>query len=375
MQAKIYRTIDIKLSTSYQFILGENLLENLADHLGLEKFRKVFILSDRNVWQLYGMKVETSFSSYGNERDIFLLEPGEEEKSYDNLKLILEAMEDFNLTKNDLVLALGGGVVGDIGGLAAGLYLRGLNFIMVPTTVLAAVDSSVGGKTAVNFRRAKNLIGLIKQPYRVICDIKAFDSLSDRLFNEGLAEAIKYGMIWDESLLCLFSPDLRKDESRLYQLIERSVMIKRDIVSQDEDDSSLRNILNFGHTLGHAIEMASNFELRHGEAVGLGMLWMVRFSEDQGYLDEGQRELRSIECFRKLQANRPASDVLLDLLERYDLPTRLDYDYDKLKDYMVYDKKIKNNSINLISLDYIGRARIRPMEVDQAIDLLDGDYL
>jgi len=375
VEAKIYRTIDINLSTSYQFILGENLLENLADHLGLEKFRKVFILSDRNVWQLYGMKVETSFSSYGHKKEIFLLEPGEEEKSYDNLKMILEAMEDFNLTKNDLVLAIGGGVVGDIGGLAAGLYLRGLNFIMVPTTVLAAVDSSVGGKTAVNFRRAKNLIGLIKQPYRVICDINAFETLTDRLFNEGLAEAIKYGMIWDESLLCLFSPGLRGDRTRLYQLIERSVMIKRDIVSQDEDDSSLRNILNFGHTLGHAIEMASNFDLRHGEAVGLGMLWMVRFSEDQGYLDEGQRELRSIECFRKLQANRPASDVLLDLLERYDLPTSLDYEYGKLKDYIAYDKKIRNNSINLISLDYIGRARIRPMEVDQAIELLNGDYL
>ena len=375
LNSNIYRTIDINLSTSYQFILGENLLENLADHLGLEGQGKVFIISDRNVWQLYGMKVENSFSSYSNKKEIFILEAGEEEKNYQNLMEILEGLAAFNLTKNDLVLALGGGVVGDIAGLASGLYLRGVSLVLVPTTVLAAVDSSVGGKTAVNLRQGKNLLGLIKQPARVICDINAFETLSDRIFNEGLVEAMKYGFIWDESMLCLFNKNIRNEKNTIYQLIERSVVCKRDIVGLDEKDLGMRNILNFGHTIGHAIEMQEDFRLRHGEAVGLGMLWMVRLSESEGFLREEDRGLRSIECFRKMQEKKRASQLLEELLRQYDLPTRLDYKFENLKDYILYDKKIRKNSINLVVLNYIGRAQLVNMELKEAIDLLDGGYL
>lgn len=361
MKTSIYKIINIDLSKQYQFILGKNLIFDIANHINLKTNQKVLIVSDEVVWSIYGMMVDASFSNFKNNVFTHILKPGEVEKNYKNLFDILNKLGKNGFSKTDLILSIGGGVIGDISGLASGLYQRGIYHVMVATTVLSAVDSSVGGKTAINLDCGKNMVGMINQPNRVICDISVFNTLSDRLFYEGIVESIKYAMIYDPSMLELFNNDVRNPKY-IYQIIDRSVTSKYNIVKMDEYDDGIRKILNFGHTLGHAIEILSGFNLRHGEAVGIGMLIMTKLSEKLGYLKNGfDREGK----INRLLNGKMPGEYLKSLLNKYGLPTELSYGIGDLMQYISVDKKIREDYISLILLENLGKARIENIAKDE----------
>lgn len=354
MRAIIREIIDINLSTNYEYIIGEHLLENLRHHIGIRHDQKIMIISDEIIWDLYGAKIDSSFLDLNNKVYRTIIKPGEEQKNLETLTMILENLGNEKFIQSDVILAIGGGVVGDIAGLAAGLYMRGISHIYVPTTTLAAIDSSVGGKTGVNLTHGKNMIGLFKQPSRVLCDVSAFDTLSDRLFNEGVAEAIKIGFIYDLKILPLLSENLRNDKFRMIEVIKRAVRAKFRVVQQDEYDKSIRHILNFGHTLAHAIEQKSNYDLRHGEAVSIGLMFMTELSEKLGYVKKSENQRYIIENFGDITATK----LLRKLLEIHKLPTTTIYKYDDLESYFLADKKQNLDSINLVLLEEIGKATI-----------------
>lgn len=366
MKAVINQIIDIKLSSNYQYILGESIIESLRDHIGIRHDQKILLLSDNIVWDLYGAKIENSFSLHPAKVEKVILDSGEEEKNFTNLYRILEKLAERGFTKTDVLVAIGGGVIGDIGGLAAALYMRGIAHVMVPTTTLAAIDSSVGGKTAVNLPQGKNLVGAFKQPSRVICDVNCFDTLSDRIFNEGLAEALKMAFINDYAMLNLFDKNLRIDKACLQELIAQAVKGKYNKVKNDEFDKGVRQQLNFGHTLAHAIEQLSNYEVRHGEAVAIGMLYMTKLSERKGLLDQSIQNKRLKEKFGDISPSQLLEKILISL----NLPIELQYTYGDLQKYLLLDKKNQENSLNLIMLEDLGKAKIINVEKDKL-----GEYL
>lgn len=362
MKTGIYKTMDIELSRSYQFILGKNLVDELADHIMLEKNQKLMLVSDSRVWGLYGMRIDAAFTSVKNPVYHYIIDEGESSKNLKNLCDLLESLAENNFTKADKILAIGGGVVGDLAGLAASIYLRGIDHIFVATTTLAAFDSSVGGKTAVNLKNGKNLVGSFKQPQRVLCDLSMFESLSDRIFYEGMAEAVKYAFICDINMLCLFERDLRSKEDLLCQIIERSILNKSKLVAKDEFDRGKRMLLNFGHTIGHAIEKKSDYNLRHGEAVAIGMVWMLKLSIAKGILskENTNANARVKEILRKKE---PLS-LLEDLLKQYVLPVESEFVLDDLLSLIKLDKKIRESYINIILLESIGMASVRKVKLE-----------
>lgn len=360
MKAVINRILDIKLSSNYQYILGENLMENLRDHIGVRHDQKVFLLSDEIVWKLYGMKIDNSFSAHPSKVVSHIIEMGEDQKNFKNLNDILEKLAEEGFTKTDVLVAIGGGVIGDLGGLAAGLYMRGIDHVIVPTTTLAAVDSSVGGKTAINLDKGKNLAGMFKQPSRIVCDINCFETLNDRIFNEGLVEAVKIAYIYDYTLLNILTKDLRKDKGALYEVIAQAVKGKYSKIKNDEFDLGERLHLNYGHTLGHAIERLSNYQIRHGEAVGLGMLYMTRLSEDKGMLSGKLPTTRMKQSFGDISP----SHLLQNILETLNLPHEFNYTYEELQEYLVLDKKNRMNTYDLIMLEAMGKAVVVKVDED-----------
>ncbi|NLW52888.1 MAG: 3-dehydroquinate synthase [Tissierellia bacterium] len=355
MRAIIREIIDINLSTNYEYIIGEHLLQNLRYHMGIRHDQKIMIISDEVVWNIYGDMIDSSFKDVNNKVCRTILKPGEDQKNLENLTMILENLANERFIHSDVILAIGGGVIGDISGLAAGLYMRGISHVYVPTTTLAAIDSSVGGKTAVNLTHGKNMVGLFKQPSRVLCDVSAFETLSDRIFNEGIAEAIKIGFIYDIKILPLLSESLREDKSRLIEVIKRAVRAKYRVVQQDEYDKSIRHILNYGHTLAHAIEQKSNYELRHGEAVSIGLMFMTELSERLGYVKKSENFRYILENFGDISATQ----LLKNLLDIHNLPTTTIYKYDDLESFFMVDKKQNLDSIDLVLLEEIGKATIK----------------
>lgn len=283
-------TIDLKLKTkskNYQILIGKGLLNNKQAFAQVIKGQQVFIVSNETIAPIYLDTLKNTLSFY----DLceFILEDGEKYKTFANYELILEKMLDIGLRRNATLVALGGGVVGDMAGFAAACYQRGIDFIQVPTTVLSQVDSSVGGKTAVNHPKGKNMIGAFHQPVRVVTDIDTLSTLPSREVRAGIAEIIKVAIILDLDFfewLELSSKDiLNGDETKLAKMIERSCRIKADIVSQDEKEQGVRAWLNLGHTFGHAIERCLGYgELLHGEAVAIGMVMAADFAAEQGML-------------------------------------------------------------------------------------------
>ena len=247
-------------------------------------------------------------------------------------------------------MALGGGVVGDLAGFAAATYLRGIPFIQIPTTFLAAIDSSVGGKTAVNIPAGKNLIGAFHQPSLVLCDPNTFDTLSEQTFAEGCAEMIKYAMIWSRDFFDLLeSCDIHQ---QIEQIVAYCVDIKRQVVEQDEQDNAIRMILNYGHTLGHAIEKVSNHAVTHGYGVALGMVLITRLSIRLGLCD----------C--------TVLEQLCRMLKRYHLPTDYPGELAELAQSCLHDKKMSGDTIRLVVVPEIGSAKILPMPAEQLTALL-----
>lgn len=261
--------VRVNAGRGYDCIIGSDILGDAGKYTAeVKKPCKVFIVSDDTVYPLYGAEVEKSFEAAGFETAHYVFGAGESSKNITTLSEILEAMASAHITRSDLAVALGGGVCGDTAGLASALYLRGIDFVQIPTTFLAGVDSSVGGKTAVNLNAGKNLMGAFYQPILCICDCKTFDTLPKDVFADGVAEALKYGVIFDEELFDTVASGDFDSES----VVKRCIELKADVVEKDERDLGLRQLLNFGHTAGHAIEKLSEFKITHGHAVAIGMV-------------------------------------------------------------------------------------------------------
>jgi len=327
-------TVEVNASKKYDIVIGEGLLTRSGDMIRhLHHGRTVVVVTDDNVAKLHLVKVTQSLSAAGYRVLTFVIPHGEASKSREQYFALLDFLAENRVTRTDLLVAFGGGVVGDLTGFAAATFLRGIDFVQMPTTVLAAVDSSVGGKTGIDLPAGKNLVGAFYQPILVICDILTLNTLPESVYNDGCAEIIKYGCIADRELFELLKKPIRP---QIEQVIARCVSIKRDIVNQDERDTGIRAILNFGHTIGHAIEQASEYTVTHGQAVAIGMVLIENAMKRMGKASE--------ETYRSV----------LDLVEAYHLPTRTSFTADALYDTMTMDKKRSGDRLRFIIVKEIG---------------------
>ncbi len=336
-----------KLSVKGNDILIEKGLINSVGALSKSvlKGRMITLISDSNVYKIYGDDVKTDLENSGYEVYTYIFPAGESSKTTSTVVDMVEFMAEKGLTREDGVVALGGGVVGDMAGFAAAVYLRGIKFVQVPTTLLAQVDSSVGGKTAVDLPQGKNLCGAFHQPSLVIIDPNVLDTLSEHYFADGMGEVIKYGCIKSETLFKRLENENAKDF--IDDMIFECVDIKRAVVENDEKEHGERALLNFGHTCGHAIEKLWNFEtVSHGEAVGIGMVMISQVGENMGITAKGTTE-------------RIAS-----LLEKYGLKTVDTHTDAEIVSAMNADKKRTGTGIKFVMLNSIGDSFINPVKTE-----------
>lgn len=336
-------TVDLK-DRSYEIVIEKGLI----DYIGLEikkvfKGKKVVILTDKNVDKFYGEKVKSSLIKESYEVKKVVLEAGEETKSFLTLPKVYNELLDFKVTRSDLLLTLGGGVIGDLGGFIASTYLRGIDFIQCPTSLLAQVDSSVGGKVGVDLDRGKNLVGSFYHPKKVIIDPNVLNTLEERFFKDGMGEVIKYGCIKDKGFFEKLGSYKDKKEviNNIEYIIHNCCTIKKEVVEKDERDKGERMLLNFGHTLGHAIEQYYKYQkYTHGEGVAIGMYEIIKLSEEKGISKRGM------------------SEEIKNILIKYDLPYELDININDILEAISLDKKNLGKTLNLILLKDIGEAFI-----------------
>lgn len=340
------KTVRVDASKSYCVQIGSGLLNKLGEYAAqLNKSNKAVIICDSNVLSLYAADAENSLKAQGFEVLTYNFPAGESSKTLETYGKILNFLAENKVSRNDLLIALGGGVTGDITGFAAATYLRGISFIQVPTTLLAMVDSSVGGKTAVDLPAGKNLVGAFYQPDLVLCDIDTLATLPKDIFLDGCAEVIKYGILYDEVLfkkLYLQGPSFELED-----VICRCVELKRDVVNTDEFDTGLRQKLNLGHTIGHAVEAKSNFSVSHGKAVAIGIAIITRASVKHQICSE------------------ETAKQILDILVKFGLPTSSNFSADALYTGTLSDKKRANDTVNLIVPTKIGECAIRPTNIEE----------
>lgn len=349
--------VTVKLGTrSYDILIESGALTRIGEWVGERlQGRQVLVVADENTAALFGAKAVASMRGAGLTTGLTVVPAGEESKSLAVAELVYTAAIRAGLDRDGALIALGGGVVGDLAGFVAATYLRGVDFLQVPTTLLAQVDSSVGGKVAVNHQLGKNLIGAFYQPRGVLIDPTVLASLPAREFSSGMAEVLKYGMIADAGFLAELVADaesvLLREPAILTKLIATCCRLKAAVVERDERDAGERAFLNFGHTAGHAIETAGDYRrYTHGEAVALGMLVATRLSEMQAQLPAG------------------AVEKLRGALERYGLPVAADgMAADKLLEFMRQDKKRSGGAIHWVLLPQIGRAESRRDISDESV--------
>jgi 3-dehydroquinate synthase len=334
---------------SYNIIIGSGVLNDLGRIL--EKFafsNKIAVISNPTVYAFYGEKISGTLKDAGYDLTEVLIPDGEEYKSLAYTEKIYASLLEAKLDRKSALIALGGGVIGDITGFAASTYMRGIDFVQVPTTLLAQVDSSVGGKTGVNHPLVKNMIGTFWQPRLVWIDTATLATLPRREFLSGLAEVIKYGVIWDKDLFAYLETNrdkiLQLDAASLTHIIRRSCEIKAEVVSKDERESGLRAILNYGHTIGHAVETVTGYnKYLHGEAVAIGMHMEAKLSHQIGTLDE--EEVLRIKA----------------LIDSYELPSAPpdDIEVNDLLEKMQIDKKTVGGEMHFVLPEKVGGAKIR----------------
>lgn len=315
---------------------------------------KAVVISDENVYPLYGSSVLESLKLADVEAQTIVLPAGEKTKSHEALIKVYDELVEMGIQKSDVIIALGGGVIGDLAGFAASSYLRGVGFVQIPTTLLAQVDSSVGGKVAVNLDSGKNLVGAFYHPKMVIIDTKVLETLSDEDYASGMSEAIKTGAIRDASLFDLIEKNNgRKSSFKVIdEIVARCCEIKADVVRHDELDNGIRMILNFGHTLAHAIEKMPDNSFTHGQAVSIGMVRFAKLGEDLGLTQKG------------------TSQKIKNLVKTFGLPTDVKGDKDKFIKIMKRDKKIREGELNLILLKELGEAFIHKMPISKIGELI-----
>jgi 3-dehydroquinate synthase len=341
------RQIQVSLGErSYPIYLGLGSLDQIGSRYADHKLgHRVAIITDKNVGALYGERVQARLAAIGIESALITLPDGEETKNLAITEDVYAQLIQLKLERSSTIIALGGGVIGDLAGFIAATYLRGISFVQVPTTLMAQVDSSIGGKTGVNHRLGKNLIGAFHQPEFVLIDSTLLRTLPERELWSGLSEVIKYGLIRDGALFQELEQGLDATHSSLLdntnwfsQIIERCCEIKAQITSEDEKENGVRRFLNFGHTIGHALEAASQFELKHGEAVAWGMMGAVWLSCKKKYLDKSELE-QVISCLKKIPK-----------------PSISQYAPRIILEYLYRDKKASDGQIQFVLIKRIGEA-------------------
>lgn len=316
---------------SYDIVVERGILEKAAEHLNLN--RRVLIVTDSGVPEIYAQTLAKQCKS----PVICTVESGEASKSIETFSFLLQTMLENGFSRKDCVAAVGGGVVGDVSGFAASAYMRGIDFYNIPTTLLSQIDSSIGGKTAINFSGIKNIVGAFYQPKKVLIDPDLLKTLPDRQISNGLAEAIKMSLTSDKELFEIFeNKDIKEN---IDEIIIRSLNIKKSVVEQDEKESGLRKILNFGHTIGHGIESSGNMkELYHGECVALGLIPM---------------------CGESVKPR------VINVLKKCNLYNITDFDWNKISEVMFHDKKADGDTVSVTTVNEIGKYEIRTMKCSQ----------
>jgi 3-dehydroquinate synthase len=360
----------------YDIIIGSNILnETLANHLKDRRVNKAFIVTDENVEKLYKGKIEELRSNFA-ESVVYVIKPGEDSKNPGELINMWESMAKAGMTRKDALVAFGGGVVGDLSGFAAATYLRGIRFIQLPTTLLAQVDSSVGGKVAVDLKAGKNLAGSFYSPEIVIIDSSVLKTLTKRTFSDGVAEVIKYGFIRNPEILTMLSSlkkrlvDMKEsfvdeiDEKAeisdgtldiIEDIIYTSCSIKAQVVSEDETEQNIRAILNFGHTIGHGVEACGDYStFTHGEAVAVGMVHAIELGRRMGITDD------------------QSAAILDEILDSWELPKLSDFHADEMMKFISNDKKATSDGIKFIFIEYPGSVKMVKIKPDEIRGYLSG---
>ena len=332
---------EVTTDRAYQILIGTDLLNETGAYMRecIEPC-KACIITDSTVNRLYANRLRDSLKENGYQTSVIVFPAGEHSKNLVTYKNIMESVAEEGLSRSDVLVALGGGVVGDLCGFAAATYLRGVRYVQVPTTYLAAVDSSVGGKTGLNLLYGKNLAGAFWQPSLVVCDYSTFETLPSEELLDGIAEAVKCAMIMDSSMI---ERILKNDYGHV---IERCVSIKKSIVEADERDTGVRQLLNFGHTIGHSIEKLSSYTTSHGLAVAKGMVF------------------ESKAAYRMNLTEYDASGFLQETLESLGFNLSIPYAVDELYKYALNDKKIRGDSIAMVIPEQKGKCRLHKISLD-----------
>lgn len=331
---------------SYPIYTGNGLIGRIGEMISEQISPcRVMIVTDRNVAPLYLSAVTNSLANAGFSVSSFIVAAGEESKSVSTFGALLEAFCEAKMTRTDLAVALGGGVIGDLTGFAAGCYLRGIRFVQMPTTLLAAVDASVGGKTAVNLEHGKNLAGLFHQPIGVYCDTDTLQTLPEKQLADGSAEAIKHGILDDPALFAIYESG--NPEESYEEIIVRSVVYKSKIVMEDPNEKGVRKLLNLGHTPAHAIERLSDFEISHGHAVAIGTAMMTRASLKYNLIDKND------------------SARILRTLSRSNLPTVCPFHAHEMAQIASLDKKAAGSEITVVLPRKIGLCEMKKMKLSE----------
>ena len=355
------KTLAVNTSRPYEIKIGRGSLDQAGAlcRQAIPNARKLTIVTDSRVLPLYLARTADSLEQMGFQIQCLTVPAGEASKSAEQLVILWEKMMAFGMTRTDAVVALGGGVVGDLAGFAAATLLRGVDYVQIPTTLLSQVDSSVGGKVAIDLRAGKNLAGAFWQPSLVIIDPGCLDTLPDRTFSDGMAEVIKYGCILDRKLFELLNrcgSRVRVME-RIVDVVYTCCDLKRRVVVEDERDTGLRQLLNFGHTVGHAFELAGHYETwTHGQGVAAGMNWAAQLGVELGVTPP-----ETVECIQ-------------ELLKKFDLPLDIPCPWETMTEAVGLDKKNAGDHISLIVLEKLGQAVRRRMARDELLEKLECMY-
>ncbi len=326
---------------SYDIIVERGILKEAGKHLDLD--RRVLIVTDSGVPEMYAQTVANQCKN----PIICTVKSGEDSKSLEVFGQLLQKMLDNNFSRKDCVVAVGGGVVGDLSGFAASAYMRGIDFYNIPTTLLSQIDSSIGGKTAINFGGVKNIVGAFYQPKKVLIDAELLNTLPERQISNGLAEAIKMALTSDKELFDIF--ENRDIKANIDEIIIRSLNIKKNVVEIDEKESSLRKILNFGHTVGHGIESSENMsKLYHGECVALGLVPM---------------------CCEKI---RPR---VIEVLKKCNLYNLIEFDWDKICEAAFHDKKADGEFVTITTVQDIGCFELKTIKCNEVIEMAKNCFM
>ena len=333
------KLVEVKASGSYCVKIGHGLLDTLGAELAALAAGNVFVVTDTNVAPHYLERTENTLKNAGFSVISEIIPEGEPSKNLVNYEKLLRRMAAAHLTRADTVVALGGGVTGDLAGFAAASYLRGIRLVQVPTTLLAMVDSSVGGKTAVDLPEGKNLVGAFHQPALVLCDLDTLDTLPQAVFREGCAEVIKTAILFDRPLF----EDLKRDGLNFNResVIARCVEHKRDIVAEDEFETGSRKLLNLGHTLGHAVEKCSGYAVAHGAAVAIGTAAMAR-----AFCREDGEEIHAV-------------------LQKFGLPLTTEFTPEELAEAALADKKRQGDTVTLVVPTAVGKCELCRLPVSE----------